>query len=62
MAATCRCTSHYADPWGRGSERPEMDGFEWTPFERVQRRCARRMGGVLTQALSLPALLARLHA
>ena len=58
-AATCRCSSHFDDPWGRS--RPEMDGFEWTPFDRVTRRCAHRMGGVLTQTLSLPALLARLQ-
>ena len=59
-AATCHCDSHYSDAWGR--DRPEMDGFEWTPFDRVHRRCARHMAEVLTQALSLPALLARLRA
>ena len=40
---------------------PEMDGFEWTPFQRVHRRCARHMTEVLTQSLSLPALLSRLQ-
>lgn len=59
-AAACHCDSHYADSWGRN--RPEMDGFEWTPFHRVQRRCARHMGGLLSQTLWLPALLARLQA
>ena len=59
-AAGCHCDSHYADAWGR--DRPEMDGFEWTPFDRVHRRCARHMAEVLTQSLSLPALLARLQA
>lgn len=59
-AASCHCESHYTDHWG--GNRPEMDGFEWTPFERVHRRCARHMGEVLTQKLSLPALLARLQA
>ena len=58
--ATCHCDSHYIDHWGR--DRPEMDGFEWTPFHRVLRRCARHMGEVLTRALSLPSLLARLQA
>ena len=58
--ATCCCTSHYSDSWGRS--RPEMDDFEWVRFERVQRRCARHMGEVLTQRLSLPALLDRLLA
>jgi len=54
----CHCDSHYTDHWGR--QRPEMDGFEWTPFDRVHRRCARHMIEVLTQSLSLPALLAQL--
>ena len=58
-AATCHCDSHYTDHWGRG--RPEMDDFEWTPFDRVHRRCARHMIEVLTERLSLPALLDRLQ-
>ena len=58
--ATCHCASHYRDHWGCG--RPEMDGFEWTHFERVHRRCARHMAEVLSQHLSLPALLQRLQA
>ena len=57
-ARRCRCDSHYTDPWGRN--RPEMDGFEWTPFAHVLRRCARHMGPLLTQHLSLPDLLAQL--
>jgi 8-oxo-dGTP pyrophosphatase MutT (NUDIX family) len=59
-AAICHCDTYYTDHWG--GSRPEMDGFEWTPFDRVHRRCARHMGEVLTQKLSLPALLARLQA
>ena len=58
-AAACHCESHYRDHWGRG--RPEMDGFEWTPFDRVHRRCARHMVEVLTLRLSLPTLLGRLQ-
>ena len=57
-ASRCRCTSHYADGWGR--MRPEMDGFEWTPFDRVTLRCARHMGELLSQSISLPLLLRRL--
>jgi hypothetical protein len=38
-----------------------MDGFEWTRFDRVHRRCARHMGEVLTQKIALPALLAQLR-
>lgn len=59
-AALCHCSSRYTDPWGR--QRPEMDGFEWTPFGRVLRRSARHLGELLTQRLSLPALLTRLQA
>ena len=57
-AATCHCSSHFTDLWGR--RRPEMDAFEWTAFERVPRRCARRMAALLTQTLSLPQLMQRL--
>jgi 8-oxo-dGTP pyrophosphatase MutT (NUDIX family) len=51
----CRCSSHYTDLWGR--RRPEMDAYEWIAFERVHRRCARRMAALLTQTLSLPRVL-----
>lgn len=57
---TLHCSSHYQDSLGRS--RPEMDGFEWTPLDRVQRRCARHMGELLGQTLSLAGLLARLQA
>ena len=55
----CRCTSHYADGWGR--MRPEMDGFEWTHFARVPRRCARHMGELLSQRIALSELLRELN-
>lgn len=58
--AICHCDTHYIDHFGR--YRPEMDGYEWVRFDRVHRRCARHMGEVLTQKLSLPALLKRLQA
>ncbi len=58
-ASACRCRSHFTDLWGR--VRPEMDAFEWTAFERVPRRCARRMAALLTHTLSLPQLLLRLQ-
>jgi 8-oxo-dGTP pyrophosphatase MutT (NUDIX family) len=58
-AAQCHCHSHYTD--GLGRRRPEMDGFAWTPFDRVQRRCARHLGELLTRTLALPALLAQLQ-
>ncbi|MBI5257190.1 MAG: NUDIX hydrolase [Burkholderiales bacterium] len=59
-AAGCHCHSHFVDGWGR--RRPEMDGFEWTPFTRVHRRVGRHMATLLTQTLSLPTVLAQLQA
>lgn len=56
--STCRCHSRFVDAWGRS--RPEMDGFEWTPFARVHRRVGRHMATLLTQTLSLPGVLGRL--
>jgi 8-oxo-dGTP pyrophosphatase MutT (NUDIX family) len=58
-AGACHCSSHFTDVWGR--RRPEMDGFEWTAFARLHRRCARRMGELLVQTLSLPHVLQRLQ-
>ena len=58
-AAECHCRSQFTDAWGR--RRPEMDAFEWTTFARVPRRCSRRMAALLTQTLSLPALLTQLQ-
>ncbi|MCU0964587.1 MAG: NUDIX hydrolase [Burkholderiaceae bacterium] len=55
----CHCSSHFTDLWGR--RRPEMDAYEWIAFERLPRRCARRMAEVLTQRLSLPKLLQQLQ-
>lgn len=59
-AARCRCSSHYTDGWGR--RRPEMDGFAWTPFDSLRARCARHLGDLLTESISLPGLLRRLSA
>lgn len=56
----CACTSVFTDPWGR--MRPEMDAYEWTPFDQVPLRCAKGMAAVLTGPVSLPAVLARLAA
>ncbi len=47
----CVCTSQFRDRCGRLV--PEMDAFEWTPFERVAQRCAKSMTAVLTTKLSL---------
>ena len=58
--ASCICTSMFCD--SRGRMRPEADGFEWTPFERVPERCGRNMTVVLTHKLSLPEVAARVRA
>ena len=55
----CHCSSYFTDLWGR--RRPEMDNYEWIAFDRVHRRCARRMTEVLTQRLSLPKVLQQLQ-
>lgn len=55
----CVCTSQFRDR--RGHLVPEMDAFEWTPFERVAQRCAKSMTAVLTSKLSLDRLWQRLR-
>ena len=54
----CVCSSQFMDRSGR--LRPEIDAFEWTPFERVTARCARSMAAVLTGPVSLRAVAAQL--
>lgn len=56
--ASCVCRSMFED--ARGRMRPEMDAFEWTPFERVPERCARSMTTVLAGPVSLDEVLVRL--
>jgi len=55
----CRCSTRFRDRFGR--ERPEMDGFGWVPFDQVPARCAKSMAALMTGALSLHEVLARLH-
>lgn len=50
----CLCASRFRDRHGRLV--PEVDAFEWTPFNRVPQRCAKNMTAVLTGKLSLDAL------
>ena len=47
----CHCSSQFTDRRGRWV--PEVDAFEWTPFERISQRCAKNMAKVLTDKLSL---------
>ncbi len=57
-AARCRCSSHYVDGWGR--RRPEMDGFGWFAFAHLREHCARHMGDLLSESISLPGLVRQL--
>lgn len=50
----CLCASRFRDRHGHLV--PEVDAFEWTPFNRVPQRCATNMTAVLTGKLSLDAL------
>jgi 8-oxo-dGTP pyrophosphatase MutT (NUDIX family) len=58
--STCVCSSQFRDR--RGNLVPEVDAFEWTPFERVGQRCAKNMKKVLTERLSLDELWRRVKA
>ena len=58
--ATCHCTSHFRDRFGRMV--PEADAFEWTPFEAIAERCAKSMTAVLSGPVSLREVLERLLA
>ncbi len=57
--AGCVCSSFFTDRWGR--LRPEMDAFRWARFDEVPALCARNMARVLTESLSLAAVLERLR-
>ena len=56
--AACRCTSFFVD--GRGRERPEVDGFDWTPFEKVPERTGKSLATLLRQRVRLDEVLQRL--
>lgn len=55
---TCVCSSSFRDRYGRLV--PEMDRFEWLPFERVVERCGKSMAALLRERISLPEVLDRL--
>lgn len=57
--AQCVCSSFFTDRWGH--LRPEMDAFRWARFDEVPVLCARNMARVLTESLSLAAVLERLR-
>jgi putative (di)nucleoside polyphosphate hydrolase len=59
-SARCRCDSLFTDR--RGVQRPEMDGFRWTPFTQVPRHCGKSMAALLSGPVSLPQVLLQLKA
>jgi 8-oxo-dGTP pyrophosphatase MutT (NUDIX family) len=58
--ARCRCSSHFPDP-RTGRLRPEVDAYAWVPFAEVAARCARTLGKLLSETVSLADILRRLQ-
>ena len=58
--ARCRCSSHFPDA-RTGRLRPEVDAYAWVPFAEVAARCARTMGKLLGETVSLADILRRLR-
>lgn len=57
--AGCRCSTHFVDRFGRTV--PEMDRFEWVPFDAVPRRVGKSLAALLTGPLALPQVLQALQ-
>ena len=51
-----RCETHYVDRYS-GRHLPEMDGYGWFGFDKVDSLCTAKMATVLTTQLDLGALL-----
>jgi 8-oxo-dGTP pyrophosphatase MutT (NUDIX family) len=58
--ARLHCESRFDDA-ATGTRQPEMDGFDWVPFEAVPLRCTRKMAAVLCGELDLHEVLGRLQ-
>lgn len=54
------CTSCYVER-GSGRSRPEMDGFGWFRFDRIETVCTPKLAALLTRQLDLPAIVAQLE-
>jgi 8-oxo-dGTP pyrophosphatase MutT (NUDIX family) len=55
------CASCFVDRLS-GRARPEMDGFGWFAFERIDSMCTPRLAALLTRGLDLVGLVGRLDA
>ena len=53
--ARCTCSTHFLDR--RNRLRPEVDAHAWVPFEAVVSHCGKSLAVLLTQRLSLEAVL-----
>ena len=58
--ARLHCASRF-DDLASGTRLPEMDGYDWVPFEAVALRCTRKLASVLCGQLDLHELLLRLQ-
>ena len=52
------CASCFVER-GTGRSRPEMDGFGWFSFDRIDALCTPRLATLLTRELDLDAILGR---
>ena len=55
------CASCFVDRVS-GRSRPEMDGFGWFAFDRIDALCTPKLAGVLTKQLDLDATVEQLVA
>ena len=55
------CPSTFIDRVS-GRARPEMDGFGWFGFDRIERLCTPKLAALLTRRLDLAALVGQLDA
>ena len=52
------CASCFVER-GSGRSRPEMDGFGWFGFDRIEALCTPRLAALLTRGIDLDAVLGR---
>jgi 8-oxo-dGTP pyrophosphatase MutT (NUDIX family) len=55
------CASCFVERFS-GRMRPEMDGFGWFAFDRIESLCTPRLAALLTEAIDLDAVLEQLGA
>ena len=58
--AGLRCESRFSH-YATGERLPEMDGYGWFGFQRIDALCTGKMAAVLTSRLDLPGVLGQLQ-